>query len=220
MDEPTPCTTCSWTKDQLDRCSYNSSARIIYGASDHGVWTIGSKFVLKELSGKRATIEPATTRFVTRHTSITVPKVVADWTEPGDGARLMLAERVPSATLADAWPRLSTDAKERAAAQTAALLQQLRPLHASRIQEAAGGPVIDAFLLPGNAVVPQGPFASDDELWAAMDEALVAAREPAAVRRRLRARMPLVGPYTFSHGATDTSNVMVDGEGNVTGILG
>jgi aminoglycoside phosphotransferase (APT) family kinase protein len=219
MDEFTPCTACSWTKDQQDHCSYKSNLKLFHAASDHGLWWIGSKLVLKEISSKRATAEPATIRSVARHTSIPVPAVVADWTEPADGARVMLTERMPGTTLDEAWPRLSANAKERAAAQTAALLQQLRPLHAPRIQNVAGGPVYDAFLFAGNGSEPHGPFASDDELWAAMEQALVAAQVPAAVCRRLRARMPPAGPYTLTHGAADTGNVLVDDDGNVTCIL-
>ncbi len=218
MNKDTPCSACGWTAEQQAHCSYRSNVKLFYGLSDRGVWSLGSKFVLKERSRKRKTLEPANVRLVQRHTSIPVANVVAEWTEPADGAHLTLAERVPGMMLADAWPHMSDAAKERAAEQTAGLLQQLRPLHAPRLQSDGGGPLYDVHLFPGHGRVPHGPFASDAELWAAMEPALAAA--PAAARQRLRDRMPPGGPYTFTHGDLNDHNIMVDGAaGNVTGIL-
>jgi aminoglycoside phosphotransferase (APT) family kinase protein len=218
MDENTPCSACGWTAEQQRHCFYKSSVKLFYGASDRGAWSLGSKFVLKERSSKRVTLEPANVRLVQHHTTIPVASVVAEWTEPADGAHFTLAERVPGMTLADAWPQMSADDKERVAEQTAALLQQLRSLHAPRLQSDGGGPLYDHQLFRGDGGLPHGPFASDAELWAAMEPALAAA--PAAARQRLRDRMPPCAPYTFTHGDLNYHNIMVDvATGKVTGIL-
>ncbi len=125
---------------------------------------------------------------------------------------------MPGTPLAAAWPRMSDDAKQRAAQQTAALLQQLRPLHAPRIQSVDGSALYGGLLFATGANEAHGPFASDAELWAVMEQSLDA-DVLAAARRRLRARMPPAGPYTFTHSGLYNENVVVDKAGNVTGIL-
>ncbi len=157
-------------------------------------------------------------RLIQQHTTIPVANVVAAWTEPADGAHFTLAERVLGMTLADAWPHMSADDKERVAEQTAALLLQLRSLHAPLLQSDGSGPLYDHHLFRSDGGQPHGPFALDAELWAALEPALAAA--PAAARKRLRARMPPCGPYTFTHGDLNNNNTMVDvATGTVTGIL-
>jgi aminoglycoside phosphotransferase (APT) family kinase protein len=164
------------------------------------------------------TLEPANVRLVQQHTTIAVANVVAAWTEPTDGAHFMLSEHVPGTALADAWPHMATVDKARLAQQTAALVQQLRPLHAPRLHSDGGGPLYDHHLFRCDGGVPHRPFASDAELWAAPEPVLAAA--PAAARKRLCARMPPCRPYTFTHGDLNIHNVMVDvATGTVTAVL-
>ncbi len=222
MDENAPCPACSWTAEQQSHCDYKSHVKLFEGASDQGFWSLGSKYVLKETSSKRQTQEADTLRFVQRNTTIPLPAVVAAWTEPADGAQFLLTARLPGTPLSDAWPRMSDAAKRRAAQQVAALLQQLRTLHAPRIQNAAGGALYAGHLFADAANVAYGPLASDAHLWAQLDQRLAAEGAPLAARSRLGARLPPAGPYTFSHGGLYIDDVMVDDEaaGNVTGLQG
>jgi hypothetical protein len=64
VDEFTPCSACGWTADQARHCSYKSNIKLFYNVSDRAAWSLGSKFILKERSKKRVTLEPANTRLV------------------------------------------------------------------------------------------------------------------------------------------------------------
>lgn len=131
-----------------------------------------------------------------------------------------MTRRIPGEPLSNAWPRLSTDEKERIAKQTAEYLQQLRKLQSDRIQSLGGGPVFDNFLFKNKDKVsnlPHGPLTSDDALWDDMERGFKET-VPEAVRRRLRQCMPPAAPYTFTHGDLTNVNIMVE-NGSLTGII-
>ncbi|CAI7610140.1 unnamed protein product [Penicillium manginii] len=191
---------CSWTSERKRCCSHESRIKLFYEASDRGVWSLGSRLVLKDRGPMGfPTREVQTTQFVQEKTSITVPTIVDSWEE--DGHTLILMKRIPGESLHSAWPKLSTAEKENIAQQTAESLLQLRDLHSDRIQVFGGRPVYACFLFPGSNGYgyPHGPFATDDELWGEMERCLDK-DVPEAARIRLRSRMPPATPYTFTHG--------------------
>lgn len=42
------CVVCGWTTEQQDQCFYSSHAKLFYGASRRGLWSIGSDVIMKE----------------------------------------------------------------------------------------------------------------------------------------------------------------------------
>ncbi|CAL5875246.1 uncharacterized protein PFLUO_LOCUS9550 [Penicillium psychrofluorescens] len=211
MTNETLCSACTWSPDRQSHCSYKSHVHIFYEASDRGVWSIGSKYILKERSSKPPSYESVNTRFVKDNTTIPIPSLLKDWDDE-DGRYFLIAERVPGEPLERVWPKMSTPAKEKLAQQTAEYLKQLRQLHSSKIQSVHGQPVYDAFLFAGYGPkgyeVPHGPLLSDEQLWNEMTPALK--NVPDVVRALLREKMPPAQPYTFTHGDLTTCNIMVD----------
>lgn len=112
----------------------------------------------------------------------------------------------------------STNEKEHIARQTADYLLQLRKLRADNMQAFDGRPIYSNFLFPSKDFeLPHGPLASDDELWADMEQGLHET-VPETVRIRLRNCMPRAVPYTYTHGDLTNVNIMVE-DGSLTGII-
>lgn len=210
------CAACSWTTERQNHCNYESYLKLFYEAGDRGVWSLGSKLILKDRGASLPTFEVPNIQFVQEQTSIPVPAVVESWEEGNH--TLILMRRIPGEPLSKAWPKLSTDEKERIAKQTAEYLQQLRKLQSDSIQSLGGRPVFSNFLFKDkDSELPHGPLASDDDLWDDMERGLKETI-PEAVRMRLRHCMPSAMPYTFTHGDLTNVNIIVE-NGSLTGII-
>ncbi|KAL5358422.1 kinase-like domain-containing protein [Aspergillus floccosus] len=188
----TPCSACSWTPERQNHCGYKSRVKLFYEAGDRGVWSLGSKLVLKDRGPSLATPEVPNIEFVRENTSIPVPTVVESWEE--DGHALIIMKRVPGEPLSQA-PKLSHNERDRIARQTADCLLQLRQLQSDKMQA----------------------LGSDDELWGDMERRLNDTLSD-TVRQRLRQRMPPAAPYTFTHGDLTNVNIMVE-NGSLTGFI-
>lgn len=189
--------------------------KLFYGASDRGVWSLGTKYILKERSDAAPNFETQNVRFLKDKTTIPVPAIIEEWTEE-NRRHFLLSKRIPGEPLSTAWATMTETEKERVAQQTANYLSELRRLQSPRMQSLDGQPIYSAFLFPTGYGVPHGPLGSDDELWEEMTKALDGV--PEIAKRRLRTRMPPSGPYTFTHGDLTNVNILVE-NGNLTGII-
>ncbi|GLB12525.1 hypothetical protein AtubIFM57258_010207 [Aspergillus tubingensis] len=120
--------------------SYKSQVKLFYRSTDRGVWSIGSKLVLKDRGNHIPSDEASNIRHFEKKTSIPVPKILKDWKE-GDHS-LMLMERVSGEPLSIAWRKLSAEQRENITKQTADYLLQLRELQSNCGQFLDGGPII------------------------------------------------------------------------------
>lgn len=157
------CPACKWTPDQQRRCSYKSSVRLFYGASNRGYWSLGSKFLLKDRGHHPPSYEVINTRFLGENTTIPVPITVREWTE---GERyFQIVERVPGVPLEEIWPSIPQSDREKLARQTAEYLGQLRSFHSAKMESIHGQPLHCTHLFCGDEYgTPQGPFSTADEL--------------------------------------------------------
>ncbi|PYH38273.1 kinase-like protein [Aspergillus neoniger CBS 115656] len=221
---PTPCTACSWTPERQNHCNYKSHLKPFYESGDRGIWSLGSKVILKDRCPNHPTSEVPNIHFVQDRTCIPVPTIIESWEE--DKHTLTLMRRMPGQPLSNVWSELNPNEKETIAKQVDFYLHQLRSLQSDKIQCLGGRPVFSKYLFKNDSSsssgeiteIPRGPFASDDELWAEMERGLDE-RIPEAARVRLRQRMPAAMPYTFTHGDLTIGNIMVE-DGEVTGIIG
>ncbi|KAF4963422.1 hypothetical protein FZEAL_10935 [Fusarium zealandicum] len=213
--EDISCDACSWSPQRQAGCRYHSHIKLDYSVSDRGVWSVGSRIVIKERSTKPPNFEAQGLRFISSTTAIPVPGIISDWTEESGNCFLVM-DRVPGEPLASAWPGMSDVDKERIAKQAAEYLAQLRSLQSPRLQSLGDQPLYSAFLFRNGYGLPHGPIASDDELWGEMMKALSGLSEK--VCRRLRKRMPPAAPYTFTHGDLSTDNIIVQ-NGSISGII-
>ncbi|POR34113.1 Uncharacterized protein TPAR_05773 [Tolypocladium paradoxum] len=209
-----PCAACSWTHERQESCRYDSHVKLFYEVSDRGVWAIGSNLIVKEMSDSPPNFEARNIRFIQKNTTIPVPEIVQEWTE--NGRYFLITKRIPGVPLQEAWPAMSETERDCVAKQTVDCLLQLRKLCSAKIQSLEEEPVYSAFLFRNGYGLPQGPFASDDQLWDGMAEALK--RGPENTRRLLQQRMPPAQPYTFTHGDLTARNVIVE-DGKLMGII-
>ncbi|KAL4947283.1 kinase-like domain-containing protein [Aspergillus filifer] len=203
MSSSTPCSACTWTADRQENCRYHSNVKLFYSMSDRGVWSLGSRYILKDRSIQPPNFETSNLRFLKEHTSIPIPTVVCSWEE--DGRAFVFMERVPGKPLSAIWNNVSEVEKNSIAKQTAGYLIQLRKLHSSTIQGLNNQPIYSASLFPTGYGLPHE-----------MKQALEGVPEDICLR--LREHMPSAAPYTFTHGDLTSVNVMID-NGRVTGIL-
>lgn len=215
MANEVPCAACSWSTHRQESCRYKSHMKLFYGVSDRGVWSVGSKLVIKERSDTHPNFEARNARFLQGNTTIPVPDIIEEWTE-NDGSYFLVMRRIPGVPLSAAWPEMSEPDRDRVARQTAGYLAQLRRLHSSQLQSLHDQPLYSAFLFRDGFGLPHGPLSSDDQLWQEMAKALQGISDKA--RHHLRSRMPPAAPYTFTHGDLTIHNVMVK-DGNVSGII-
>jgi hypothetical protein len=95
MAEEIPCTACSWTVKRQNASSYHSNVTLSYSASDRTVWSLGSKYMLKDRSIEPPNFEAQNIQFLTERTTIPVPKIVLA-EEDNDNRYLYLQNAYPA----------------------------------------------------------------------------------------------------------------------------
>lgn len=218
MSGEEPCIACSWTPEQQRRCSYKSHVCLFYGAGTHGVWSLGSQYVLKDRESNPPDYDPQNTRFLQAHTTIPVPSTLLEWDEPADNSCLRVVRRIDGITLKEAWPNLSETEKHDIAKQTCTFLAQLRNLTSNEIESLDHRPLYDALLFGGDRCTPHGPLKSDDKLWDEIVGNTGLSKLPDGVQKVLYKNMPPATPYTFTHGDLSQVNIMVK-DGKLAGII-
>ncbi|CRG83008.1 hypothetical protein PISL3812_00356 [Talaromyces islandicus] len=220
-DDP-GCVACGWTALKEKRCHYSSHVKLFYGASDRGVWSIGSDVILKERpdEGPKAKIEAKTLGFLAKATAadtsikIPAPKHIRDWVDR-DRRYFTLTERIQGQTLEQAWPSLSESQRISIADQIVQVRKQLRSKFTSTsMQTIDQGPCYPGLLFLD--IKPHGPFHSDLELWDAL--ALAYSNLPQPIFDKLRKGFPNSEPFVLTHGDLNLGNIMVQ-DGQVVGIL-
>ncbi|KAF2822649.1 kinase-like protein, partial [Ophiobolus disseminans] len=209
-----PCPACSWTTWDRLHCCYTSHIKLIYTASDRGVWSLGPKYIFKERPASPPTFEPQNLRFIAENTTMPIPTLITDYED--DGRTYIQMTRGPGETLEEAWPRLTSEENEGVARDTAAYLAQLRGLKGGKMAGLGEKPVYNTFLFHDDFGVPHGPISSSADLWAHL--ALQLKDIPAPARERMRQRMPAAESYTFTHGDLAIVNIMGK-DGKLAGII-
>lgn len=216
------CIACGWTIFKQNRCHYSSHVKLFYGASQRGVWSIGSDVILKDRpdEGAKARIEAKTLEFLAGATAadtninIPFPKLIRDWVDR-DGRYFTLTECIHGQTLEQAWPSLSEFEKVSIADQVVQVRKQLRSNFTSTtIQSVDQGPCYPGLLFLD--MEPYGPFHSDQELWDAL--AIAYNNLPLHVFTKLKKHFPKSEPFVLSHCDLNLGNIMIR-DGQVVGLL-
>ena len=220
-DTGTGCIACGWTTSKQKQCHYSSHVKLFYGASQRGVWSIGSDVILKDRpdEGSKAKIEAKTLDFLAKATTATninipAPKQIRDWVDQ-DGRYFTLTERIQGQTLEQAWPSLSEAQKISIADQVVQVRKQLRSNFTSTtIQTVDQGPCYPGLLFLD--MKPYGPFHSDQELWDAL--AVAYNNLPQDIFNNVKKRFPKSEPYVLTHCDLNLGNIMIR-DGEMVGIL-
>ena len=203
---------------QQEQCSYLSHVKLFYGASQRGVWSIGSNVILKERPDEGPKTEVTTLKYLANHPEIPVPKVLRDWVD-ADGRYFVLTGRIKGQTLEEAWSSLSELQRTAIADQVVKIRNRLRAITSPSIQR-----VDQASPYPGllfSDLEAHGPFHSDEELWDALWLTLhdpPKKRFPQKALENLKRRLPTCEPYVLTHCDLNLGNIIVR-DGDVAGIL-
>lgn len=203
---------CGWTAFKQNRCHYSSHVKLFYGASQRGVWSIGSDVILKDRpdEGPKAKIEAKTLDFLAKSTAgtnieIPAPKHIRDWVDR-NGRYFTMTERIQGQTLEQAWPTLSESQRMSIADQVVQVRKQLQSNFTSTtMQSVDQGPCYPGLLFLD--MEPYGPFHSDLELWDAL--AMAYNNLPKDVFENLKKRFPKSEPFVLTHCDLNLGNVMV-----------
>ena len=212
------CVACGWTLEQQEQCCYSSHAKLFYGASRCGVWSIGSDIILKERPDEGPKKEVKTLDHILKYPDIPAPKLIRDWVD-SDRRYFVLQERIKGQTLEQAWPTLSESQKTAIADQVVQIRKKLRSLTSESIQTVDHGPCELALLFPDRA--PHGRFHSDLELWNAITIMLrhpPVRSFPQQALENLKKRLPKCEPYVLTHCDLNLGNLIVR-DGALVGIL-
>ncbi|KAI0420824.1 kinase-like protein [Xylaria grammica] len=203
-----PCVACGWTLDQDSCARYKSSIKLFYAASNRGAWALGKSFILKERSTSPPSLEAENLRFLKEHSKISIPTMVQDWTE--NDRYFTITTRLEGETLEEAWPKLTSDDKERIATQVADQLRELRGLTSERMEAPGGKPLWEGGLFP------QKPMSSDDEFFNKAVKSIPNVDQ--SLLQQLRDHMPVCTPYTFTHTDLTACNIIVK-NGHFSGFI-
>ncbi|GAW23523.1 hypothetical protein ANO14919_130830 [Xylariales sp. No.14919] len=208
-DPSEPCVACGWTLEENSCARYKSSIKLFYAASTRGVWALGRSFILKERLTSSRTYEAENLRFLKTHTKLPIPTLMHEWTE--DDRYFTITTRVEGETLEKAWPKLTSDEKERIATQVADHLRELRGLTSERIETVEGKPLYGDGMFPSQKLI-----SSDDEIFDELFHNLKDVDQ--SLLQQLRDHMPVCTPYTFTHADLTACNIIVK-DGQFSGFI-
>ena len=200
----------------------NPNIKIIVANPTRRVWSLGSRYIVKEwiCPYNDGNIEANATKLLKdRGVNVPIPNIVTSWKD-GDWA-FMISERLPGQPLMDIWAELSTEDKCRIAKQTADMVSKFRSITSNTCCAFDGQSIKDVNMLLGAEGRKEfDPLTSDAEVWEQMFRSkLDEVNADEEHRRLLRKYMPRSGPYVFTHGDLSFSNIVVDDDRNVSGIL-
>ncbi|KAA1468676.1 kinase-like protein [Dentipellis sp. KUC8613] len=168
--------------------------------------------------GDAATLrsEAEAMRYISKHTSVPVPRVIAVWADNESEGGLLMS-RCPGEELRVVWRRLTEEQKHRIRTQLRGYLTQLRSLpqpHAGWIGSVSGGPCHDERL----SYDPFGPFMDESDFhdWrvSLLDRMVEASDKIASRVGDLRGSLRDDHAIVFTHGDLASNNIIVEVNGS------
>ncbi len=166
-------------------------------------------FILKITSPRKAAKEADIIRFVQRHTSIPVPRVVAS--DEAFGSRYLVMKRTAGEDLDAVWETLEPAQRTRIVEQLRSYIAQLRSLpspHDRAVCSLNGAPLWDGRITCCDTV---GPFANEDAFNDRLLET-TAIYDKRATLPEFRSHLRGDHAIVFTHGDIAPRNIIVDGD--------
>ena len=228
------CWACGWNTRNQQYSSYGSRVRVMHTRGNSGIWTLGTRYILRDDRNDRFLGNNyITLKFLHKQPGLTIPlpKEIQSLSQPGDPIYLTLESRVPGDTLMEVWRTLSQVEKASYSRQMADVIRQLRRFTAPRPQKVDGGQLDDVVLgkcfmrRPGNCW--KIPYKVDewlDGLGADLRIGLSRVHkttDPVVIEEKfqeLKASFPDCEPYVLTHADLNLSNIIVK-DGKIQGIV-
>lgn len=228
------CWSCGWNSRNQKYSSYGSRLRILHTRKNSGIWTIGTRWILRDEPNDRFLGNNyMTLKFLHKQPNLTIPlpKKVRTLSQPTDLIYFSLESRVPGDTLMQVWPSLSQEEKASYSSQLADVIRQLRQFTAPRPQKVNGDQLDDniigichtsaagnCFKIPYNVDVWFDGLGPDLRMGLSR---IHKTTDPTIIEEKfqeVKACFPDCGPYVLTHGDLNLSNIIVK-DGKIQGII-
>lgn len=227
------CWACGWnTRNQAS--SYGPRIRVIHTRRNMGIWTLGSRYIVRDEPNDRwLGNHYITMKFLLKQPDLAIPlpEEIRSLSQPTDPIYLTLESRVPGELLLGVFHKLSQEEKESYAHQIADVIRQLRRFTAPRMQKVDGSQLNDVII----GRCGGGPSGSCFKIPYTIDEwfdrlgpdlrmglsKTYKTTEPVVIEEKfqeVKAEFPGGGPYVLTHGDLNFANIIVK-DGKIQGII-
>lgn len=228
------CWACGWNTRNQKHSSYGSRVRVMHTRQNSGIWTIGTRWILRDEPNDRFLGNNyITLKFLHKQPNLTIPlpREIHSLSQATDPIYFTLESRVPGDPLMQVWPTLSKEEKASYSRQLADAIRQLRRFTAPRPQKVDGSQLDDIILgtcsisRPGNCF--KIGYTVDewlDGLGADLRMGLSRIHktvDPIVIEEKfqeLKASFPDCEPYVLTHGDLNLSNIIVK-DGKIQGLV-
>jgi hypothetical protein len=218
------CSACGWTSyDQTG--SYLPRIRIMHTRGNMGLWSLGSKWLVRDQQNDGALgNEYMTWKFLHEQPGHSIPLLtkMIRLTDPEDPIQFTVVSRAPGKELASIWHTLSSEQKSGYRDQLVDILKQLRQFTAPFPQKINGDKLDDSVLIC-TSMHPPTCFQigyTEQEWLDNLSETLRAGlsaqnndtKDEELIEKKLqeiKENFPSGAPYTLTHGDLNLTNIVV-----------
>ncbi|KAH0847630.1 hypothetical protein AYO21_02938 [Fonsecaea monophora] len=219
------CSSCGWTAYDQTTSSYLSRIRIMHARFNMGLWSIGSKWLIRDQPNDRSTgAEYMTWKFLHEQPGLTIPlpKQMQLLSDPEDPIQFTLISRAPGVHLSAIWHTLTPEQKQGYRDQMVDFLKQLRQFTAPRPQRINGDELEDNLVAicqrrHSPTCIKMG-FTEDEWLENMTPDLRLGlsivhdTTDPTVIEEKLQEikdNFPRGGPYVLSHTDLNMTNIIV-----------
>lgn len=209
------CENCLWNIDAQVKSQYISHVHVCYTGTTRGLWTVGSKWLLKDQPLRGSGYDAVSVEYLRKRTTIPLVPEIRSWT---DSSRLFTwTSLVEGCTLEEAWSTLSEDEKDSYAKEVAGYVKQLRDIRSPIMGSVDGQLLRDRSITGNDPSVAWYIGATETEWWSDTLRPGLSNLPPQTIEE-LQRDFPSCSPYTFTHGDLNAQNIMVK-NGRVMAII-
>ncbi|OQU95969.1 hypothetical protein CLAIMM_02116 [Cladophialophora immunda] len=219
------CWACGWSTQEQDTTGYSPRVRIMYARDNMGMWSIGSKWLIKdEPKHDWCGNDYLTWKFLKEQPGLDMPLVekMIPLSDPQDSLQFTLISRVQGKTLASVWPKCSAEQKAGYRDQMVEILKRMRQVTAPFPQKINGDKLDDCILANCRGRAPPTCFKigySMDEWLEGISETIRGGlcrqyliKDEKVIEEKLQQikdNFPRGDPYVLTHGDFNLRNIMV-----------
>lgn len=219
------CWACGWSTYEQSYSGYAPRIRIMHARDNGGLWSIGSKWLIRDQPNNNALgNDYMTWEFLQKQPDLNIPlvKEMRILNDPAESIQFTLISRAQGQTLESIWPTLSPEQKSGYRDQMVDILKQLRQFTAPFPQKVNGDKLDDCLLTICHRRRPPTCFQigfTEDEWLEAISEDLRCGlhrihktKDPKVIEEKLQEiknSFPRGGPYVLTHGDLNLSNIIV-----------
>ncbi|KAF7933747.1 uncharacterized protein EAE98_003456 [Botrytis deweyae] len=215
------CQNCGFTADNAIHGGYISTIKLIAHGGKRGVWSIGDKYILKEMNindtrwgTNHLGPEYPITRFLDENSTIPVAKNMKHWSD--SEGHFFLMDKVPGESLFRAKSKLDYEEFMVIADEVAECLAQLRKFTSDKIEAPDGSLIRDKTL--GSEYSLDFWTSDVDEWWARVEPYIPDKSRKDRLMEEFSRHIKPGGPFVLTHGDLNIQNIMVKDK-HLSGII-